>query len=197
MIVLDAEFTGLDPQEHSLISIGAVEFENPENQFYVKCRPWEGADYMDEAMEVNGFTWEEVNAFPKTLEEALEEFKKWSSAVGEHTLAGVSVGHLDLMFLESSFERYKLNFSLTHRTIDIHSLTYMHMVKSGVVPPVEKGRTAINSKAIMEYVGIPEEPKPHNALVGAKVSAEAMSRLLYGKNLLPEFKENAIPEHLK
>jgi len=45
----------------------------------------------------------------------------------------------------------------------------------------------------MEYVGIPAEPKPHNALRGAKWEAEVFMRLLYNKNLFPEFKEFEIP----
>ncbi len=197
MIVLDAEFTGLNPQQHSLISIGAIEFENPSNQFYVECRPWEGADYMEEAMEVNGFTWEEVNALPKSLEEGLKEFEKWMAGVGEHTLAGQNIAHSDLTFLETSYERYDMNHIFAHRSIDTHTLAYMHLVKRGETPPVEKGRSAMGSTFIQNYVGIPEEPKPHNALNGAKVAAEAISRLLYGKNLLPEFAENPVPEYLK
>ena len=45
----------------------------------------------------------------------------------------------------------------------------------------------------MEYVGIPVEPHPHNALNGAKQSTEAISRLLYDKKLLPEFDKYPIP----
>ena len=42
-------------------------------------------------------------------------------------------------------------------------------------------------------VVIPEEPKPHNALTGALSHAEVIARLLYGRKLLPEFKEFEIP----
>ena len=38
-----------------------------------------------------------------------------------------------------------------------------------------------------------EEPKPHNALTGAKSHAEVISRLLYDKKLLPEFEQFEIP----
>jgi hypothetical protein len=46
---------------------------------------------------------------------------------------------------------------------------------------------------VMVYCGIPEEPTPHNALTGAKAHAEVISRLLYGKKLLPEFEKFEIP----
>ena len=47
------------------------------------------------------------------------------------------------------------------------------------------------------YVGLPPEPKPHHALTGAKVEAEALSRLLFGKILLKEFAHYEIPKYLK
>jgi len=196
MIIIDAEFTGLNPHKHSLISLGAFEFEKPDNQIYLECLPWEGAEYMDEALEVNGFTKERIFSSHKTLELAMIEFDKWPEGIGERTLAGQNVGNLDLMFLQTSHERYGMSFNFPHRTIDVHTLTYMHLIKRGVTPPLDNNRTAINSSFVQNYVGIPEEPKPHNALNGAKVSGEAISRLLYGKNLLPEFKDFPVPEYL-
>jgi hypothetical protein len=67
------------------------------------------------------------------------------------------------------------------------------MIKKGITPPVLNNRTDLNSDKIMNYVGIPAEPHPHNALNGAKVAGEAISRLLYDRNLLPEFKQFKIP----
>lgn len=193
MIVIDVEATGVDPNKHSIVSIGAIEFENPENQFYVECRPWEGADISDEAMEVNGFTVEQIYSFKKSLKEGLQEFSEWASRLEDHTFAGQNVGVFDFHFLMSSFHRYHLNWNFPHRTIDTHTLAYMHMVKRGITPPIKKKRTAINSEMVQEYTGTPEEPTPHNALNGAKVAAEAISRLLYDRPLLLEFKDSPIP----
>ncbi|GIU68698.1 MAG: hypothetical protein KatS3mg001_548 [Candidatus Pacearchaeota archaeon] len=49
---------------------------------------------------------------------------------------------------------------------------------------------------ILKYVGLSSEPKPHNALMGAKLSSEAFSRIIYGKNLLKEFEEYSLPFYL-
>ncbi len=38
---------------------------------------------------------------------------------------------------------------------------------------------------------------PHNALTDAKLTAECFSRIVYGKNLLEEFKKFPIPEYLR
>ena len=50
-----------------------------------------------------------------------------------------------------------------------------------------------NLDAALQYCGIPEEPRPHNALTGAKCNAEVISRLLHDKKLLPEFEQYGIP----
>ena len=82
-----------------------------------------------------------------------------------------------------------------HRIIDIHSLAWEHMIKRGLTPPLnpEKRHSALNLDAALQYCGIPEEPRPHNALTGAKCNAEVISRLLHDKKLLPEFEQFEIP----
>lgn len=42
-----------------------------------------------------------------------------------------------------------------------------------------------------------KEGKPHNALEDAKLEAECLSRILYGKKLFQEFSRFDIPERLK
>jgi hypothetical protein len=63
------------------------------------------------------------------------------------------------------------------------------------VPPVdaEHKRSQLNSKAVLNYCGLPKESDPHNALTGALWHAEVTSRLLYDAKLLPEFAEFEIP----
>ncbi len=69
----------------------------------------------------------------------------------------------------------------------------MHTIKRGMVPPVSNGRTDLNSDKIMEYVGLPDEIHPHKSINCAKTAAEAISRLLYDKKLMDEFKSYEIP----
>ena len=56
MIVVDVESSGVDAQKDSLVSVGAIDFDNPENRFYEECRIWDGAHVEKEALEINGFT---------------------------------------------------------------------------------------------------------------------------------------------
>jgi len=198
MIVIDTETTGVNPAKHSIVSIGALEFENPKNEFYGECKVWDGASIMKEALAMNGFTENDIRDPSKqSLEVLMIAFLSWVKEIkdkgGETTLAGHNLGDLDLSFLIDSARRYHLNFFLAHRVIDTHSLTYFHLVKRGREVPVDKGRSDINSHFIQDYVGIPHETDPHNAISGAKWEAEAISRLLYDKSLLGEYNTFPIP----
>jgi len=196
MIVVDVETTGLDPRKHSIVSIGAIDFSNPENQFYQECRIWDGAEVAQEALEVNGFSEKEVrNPHKKTLEEITKEFFKWVEKLPEKTIAGQDPS-FDKGFLKASAERYGIEWTLGHRTVDLHSICYFHHLRRGVTPPTKEGRTALSLDKISNYVGLPDEPKPHNALTGAKVETEALSRFVFGKPLLEEFEKFPIPDHL-
>lgn len=195
MLVIDIEASGTEWAKHSIVSIGALDFEHPENRFYEECRIWEGAHIMEEALMVNGFTEAEITDQRKKSEgEIAHMFLQWSEYMNDRTLAGQNVS-FDRDFLKAACDRADLPWNIAHRTIDTHSLCYMHMVIHGITPPIdpEHRRTALNLDAIMNYCGIPDEPEPHNALTGALSHAEIISRILYSKKLLPEFEQYAIP----
>lgn len=194
MIFVDIEATGLDPRTHSILSIGAIDLADPTRQFYEECRAWEGAHISEEALQVNGFTREEAtDPAKKTEGEAVRMFLAWAWEIeGDRTLAGQNVS-FDRDYLQFASLREGLDWDLAHRTIDTHTLAWMHMVNRGLTPPIENHRSKLNLDAILTYCGIPEEPKPHNALTGAMCHAEVASRLLYNKKLLPEFEQYDIP----
>lgn len=187
MIVVDVETTGTDPERHSIVSIGALEFEHPERTFYQECRIFNGAQVESAALAVNGFTLEQVTDSTKpTLEQMVGAFIAWCRGAEERTLAGHNTS-FDRDFLQSSADRYKLAWHFGHRVLDLHSFSWMHMRERGVTPPNRGGRSGLSCDATLVYVGLPEEPEPHNALVGAKMEAEAFSRLMYGRGLLEEY----------
>lgn len=188
MIVLDIEASGVNPEKHSIVSIGAVEFNNPNNQFYDECKVWDGAHIDPEALAVNGFSEEEIlDPSKKTEAEIVKAFIAWATDIeGDRTLAGQNVS-FDRDFIKHAAERAGLDYPFAVRTIDTHTLAYMHMVKAGITPPYANHRSALNLDAVLNYCGIPDEPEPHNALTGAMSHAEVISRLLYDKKLLPEF----------
>ena len=194
MLVVDVEASGTEAHKHSIVSIGALDLAHPENRFYMECRVWDGAHIMDEALKVNGFKKEEITDPAKPSEADLAHaFLAWADTLEERTLAGQNVS-FDRDFLKYACQRAgHTEWPFAYRTIDTHTLCYMHQVKRGLNPPVSHRRSALDLDAVLNYCGIPREPEPHNALTGALSHAEVISRLLFGKKLLPEFTEYEIP----
>jgi len=194
MLVVDVEASGTEAHKHSIVSVGALDLANPKNRFYEECRVWDGAHIMDEALVVNGFTKEQITD-PKKQSEAylVHAFIHWSESIEERTLAGQNVS-FDRDFLKYASERAgHTEWPFAYRTIDTHTLCYMHMINRGLNPPIMKRRSALDLDAVLNYCGIPEEPNPHNALTGALSHAEIISRLLYDRKLLSEFNQFEIP----
>ncbi len=195
MIVIDIEASGTNYEKHSIVALGALDFDNPTNRFYAECRIWDGAHINDESLAISAYTKEQVTDPNKKPEgEIVREFLEWSQHMGDRTLAAHNVS-FDRDFLKAACEREGIAWELAHRTLDTHTFCWMHMVKQGHTPPIdpEHKRTALDLDAILNYCGIPNEPEPHNALTGALSHAEVISRLLYGKKLLPEFTQYEIP----
>ena len=195
MLVVDGEFSGINYEKHSIVSWGALDLENPENYFYAECRVWDGAHIDPSGLAVNGFTEAEVTDPNKMTEaELVRNFTDWSKTVHNRTLAGQNVS-ADRDMLKAATHRAGFDWNFAYRTIDSHSLCWMHMVKRGLTPPLdeEHHRSALNLDMVLNYCGIPAEPEPHNALTGAKSHAEVIFRILYNKKLLPEFQQFEIP----
>jgi DNA polymerase III epsilon subunit-like protein len=200
MLVLDIEASGLDYKESSIVSIGALDLNNPTNQFYAECKVWEGSHISDQALEVNGFTKEEVLDEAKMTEaELVRNFIDWSKTIeDDRTLAGQNVS-FDRDYVQAACKRAGVEYPFAHRTIDTHTLGWMHHVNRGLKLPIdpEHKRSSLNLDALLNYCGIPDEPEPHNALTGALSHAECISRILYSKKLLPEFEKFDIPWKIK
>jgi len=193
MLFVDIEATGLDFRKHSIISIGAIDFHHPDNQFYQECRPWDGAEIMDEALQIHGFTQEQLEDLSlPSLEQTMKYFLAWTKTCKGVTISGIC-SWFDRDFLKDAAEKYNLDWVFNHRVIDVHSICVAHILQHGGNLPRKNGYLAVNTDFIFPYVGLPEEPRPHHALNGAKMSAEAFSRLVFKKSLLKEFESYLIP----
>lgn len=195
MIAIDVEASGTNYEKHSIVSLGAVDLANPERRFYGECRIWDGAHIMSDALRVNGFTEAEITDITKQTEaELVEGFLEWTKNMTDRTLLGQNVS-FDRDMVRVACDRANLSYDFAYRTIDTHTLCYMHMIKRGLPAPLdlEHRRTSLDLDAVLNYCGIPSEIEPHNALTGAMSHAEVASRLLYDKKLLPEFSQFEIP----
>lgn len=195
MLAVDVEATGTNPAVHSIVAIGAVDFTNAENTFYGECRAFREAHVMEDALRVNGFTEAEIfDPAKQTEADLITAFLEWAHTIPNRTLLGQNIS-FDREFLRAAAQRAQINFTLAYRSIDTHSLCYMHMVQRGITPPVhpKKRRSDLNLDTILQYCGIPQEPKPHHALNGARAHAETAARLLYGRKFLPTFQQYPVP----
>ena len=196
MIVVDIETTGLNPWRNSIVSIGAIDFFNPENQFYGECKIWPGAAIDSFALEVNGFSVEEVtDPMKESLGNLLLRFFEWAGKIKFRILAGHNTW-FDVSFLRAAAEKCRIPWIFPIRVIDLHSEGFTNHIKKGFDIPFNNNKPDLTSSYIHSFAGLPAEPKPHNALTGAKMEAESLSRLIYGKGLLEEFSSFPVPDHL-
>ncbi len=178
MIILDIETGGLDPNKHALLSIGAVDYETGE-EFYGECRAYKdypgfADDLIDDfALGVNGFTREQCHDVTKQWPHSLYmQFLYWAAIQKKRDLflAGQQVGAFDIPFLKkvASDARHGIVpvWPFGYRSVDLHSVAFAKLGKS------------LSLDGILQAVGLEPEPKPHNALTGARLEREAFKRLL-------------------
>jgi len=164
-----------------------TKFQQPRSRIITGCKKI--VDYLINSNKELNFYWR-----PILEAELFRDFVAWSEDIPDHTLAGQNVS-FDRDYIKAAAERAGESYSFAYRSIDTHTLAYMHIIKRGKKPPFDKKKrhSALNLDAVLNYTGIPAEPEPHNALTGALSHAEVISRLMYDKPLLPEFAEFPIP----
>ena len=133
MIILDIETTGTDPRRHSIVEVGAIDFDNPGIFFNERCSVWKGAEIDFKALEINGLTLNEIR--DKTIftqKELISSFMMWVDPIEDRTIAGQNVD-FDINFLNESAARCGFEFSLGKRKVDQHSIVYAHFLKRNIL----------------------------------------------------------------
>ena len=180
MIIVDCETTGLEPYRHALVSVGAVKYEEQHKTFYSEMKPIDGTEISERALEVNGYSYEYLQAIETTTTEALRKFGKWvnwevEASYPMHFIGGFNT-HFDAEFINVSYQRVIESGSyMSPPYFDFHYLDLYSVFQSKIGPMEHPG---IGLKRICEYLGVKPEPEPHNALNGAKKTAECLRILL-------------------
>ncbi len=173
MIIVDVETTGTDAKIHGIASLGAVDYETGA-EFYQECRIGKDKVIDPIALKINGFTEAQLRDESKMSGPIMYCcFIDWVKRNSKDTLlAGHNIGHLDLLFLEELHKECDLffdnmeKFPFGYRTVDLHSVAYLKLGKS------------LSHEGICEALELPKEPKPHNALNGARSERDAFKLLL-------------------
>jgi DNA polymerase III epsilon subunit-like protein len=196
LIVVDVETTGLDPERHQIISIGAVNFADPREPYYGECRLSPGSEVSEEALKITGVTLEELERRKRTLEEILQEFLKWTTTCKERTLAGENIW-FDARFLQHALGKCGLAWTFGHRYVDLHSVSYAMRTRAKKCAMVANGVSSLSLDETLQFVGLKPRKGSHHAREDAKLEAEALSRLMYGKALLKKFSRYRLPTYLR
>lgn len=178
MIVVDLETSGLDEKKHSILSIGAVEFDNPDNIFYGECRLRDGAEVDPAALATNGFTLNYIAGREKSCQELVTDFRKWALNIKNRTLAGM-VPSFDEGFLRSHFESYSIEWIFGRRSIDLHSAFYVYLAATNQEIPLKDGILMGSLDFILAHLGINGRTSQiHNALEDARLTRGAFYAII-------------------
>ena len=104
----------------------------------------------------------------------------------------------DVAFLKIKAQKYGLEIPFNYRAFDLHSIaqkTYFDLNKKFLIEK-EEDHSGMNLTNVLKICGIVDPRGNHNALEDAKLTAECFSRLVYGKNLFPEYNKYPVPEDL-
>lgn len=195
--------SGMDILKCGIWQIGAIDTDNPENTFCEEARVEDEYEFIlgeTNTRKLFGKTEEELRAKNKQSEkQLLEHFFKWAEKSKSKNIVGHCVQY-DFAFLQQKAFKYNLKFPFSHRIFDTHAIASVKYLDLNGRLLMKKDRLGFISdmglKNVLKFVGMKDERIVHDALGDSKLTAEAFSRLVYGKNLLKEYSSFKIPEYL-
>ena len=195
--VLDVETTGLDQEKCAILSVGIVSYGKQLNEFYREYYPFEGAAVVEASMRINGFEIDKMKRDPvNDPRNVAEDVKSFLKANECNVIAGQNPS-FDRGFVNAYANRYGMDFRIPIWMLDMHSVCMAYMLENSIdIPKKLDGGLFLSGDAILEFVGLGAEPKPHNAMNGARYEFEALCRIIYGKNVLPQFRDQPVPAEL-
>lgn len=207
-IVLDLETSGLDKLNSGIWQIGALDFNTGET--FLEEAKLDVDDTVEEAaLKIVGKTEEALRDTNKqTQQQLVTNFFGW---MAKRPLSNLLCQNpqFDLTMLELKAKKYGLRVMFHYRSFDLHTIaqTVYHKVNGEYL--TEEGHSNMSLPKISEFCGINDprivvsgtevikEGVPHNALDDVKLTAECYSRLIFGKNLFPEYSESKVPSYLQ
>lgn len=196
MIVIDIETSGLDQERCGLWQIGAVKLEKPEIQFLDESRI-DDDDFIEPfALEITNKREEYLrDKTKKSQKELLKEFFKWLEE-NDDRLCAFQNPQFDMGFLFNKARKYGLDIAFHHRAIDLHSVAVIKYYQLYNKFLIRDKRSDMGLTNILRFCGMEDNRVSQNALEDAKLTAECLSRILFGKPLFDDFSEFYVPEHL-
>ena len=176
MIVFDVETSGLDEKVNGVLGLGAIMLPGGDT-FYHEPRLIEEMTAHPKALEINGFTDEEVRSKDRIdMHETLAAFSSWAVSAKDMILAGWNTT-FDYRFLSAEYERHNIRWPFKYRVVDIQTLAYTVMRIKDQWTPIHDGVSTVGLNYTLKWLGLPKEPEPHNALTGAQCNVDVLLAL--------------------
>jgi DNA polymerase III subunit epsilon len=181
LLVIDTETGGLDPLQHSILSLAAVVWEDKQIIDSMEIKIWEGDDVVvttPQALAINKIDLTELARTGLTPSAAVAQLMEF---VGKHfslnsyndaILVGHNVG-FDVGFSKRLFRLAGVNWPKVfgHRTIDTSIVLQFLIIATGF--PLKTP----NSKEAFEFFGV--TPKnAHTAIDDAMATAEMFTKII-------------------
>lgn len=204
MIIVDIETGGINKEKCGIWQIGAIDLTTGEEFLDEGRLDDEDILFVDgkkSAIEVIGKTEEYLRDRKKqSQKELLTNFLKW---VNKRSIKNFLCQNpqFDVAFIEIKARKYGLETPFHHRSFDLHSIaqTKYKEIKGDFL--MKNDTNGIHSNMgltnILKFCGMSDNRGVHNALEDCKLTGECFSRLIYGKNLFPEYSKFKIPDYLK
>ncbi|MFW6233193.1 MAG: exonuclease domain-containing protein [Nanoarchaeota archaeon] len=197
MIVLDIETSGINFSKNGIWQIGAIDLETRE-EFLQECRIDNDEDISSEALLITGKSEKELRNNKQSQKQMIENFLKWVENKKIHNFICQNP-QFDIGFIKIKSEKYGLKIPKNHRAFDLHSIAqiiYFQLNKDFLFNYNKKG-SDFNMSKILEFCGVKDNRKNHNALEDCKLTGECFSRLVYSKKRFKEYEVFEIPDYLK
>ncbi|MBO9345831.1 MAG: 3'-5' exonuclease [Chloroflexi bacterium] len=174
IVAFDVETTGLDPAQHGLAAVAALDMSDGQ-LFYSAVRPHRGALVNDDALAVNGLSREILLVAPPE-EQVILELGRWLAARAPFLPAGCNV-RFDLEFLRAAERRTGLPLGLPFRALDVAQAALFAHLRGEITLPDRNGLPGVSLAAIAQALGL-QRPAVHRADEDARLTAECIRRLL-------------------
>lgn len=168
-ISVDIEASGPIPGIYSMLALGACVVDKPTKEFYLELQPI-SEKFVPEAMQVTGFSIDQLYTIGKTPTEAMEQFGEWiinNSDDRQPVFVGFNAS-FDWSFINWYFHNFLGKNPFGIGGIDIKAY-YMGLIGC-------KWNETSSSRLIPEFQ--PVKKQTHNALDDARAQAEIFARLL-------------------
>ena len=176
LLFIDTETGGINPDEHSLLSIGIVVWEQEnilfEDEFYIKDTVYKTTP---QAISINNIDIAQLDKIGLEKQEVIKRLKKIIKQYFDNTVVTIA-GHniaFDISFLKRLYKNNNCDFSddFSHRMIDTSSILQF-LYFSGKLE-----RNMPSSDAAFEYFNI-DVAKRHSALDDCRATAQLFNKLI-------------------